>query len=760
MPAIKETTWDLIISDKELSEIAIPRTKEYIEQSIKTAELDLFLAEGWEIKSQNSRYSTIKKPKRNGDGFEDEVWSIFYKMGFKFMNKNNNFGVVYSPENGLSKQIDVIAIDEEVCLLIECKESSKYGTKRNFQMDINEVPSFYDKVCQILRNRYPKVKFKYIFATKNIDVSDKDKSRMKENNIIHFDYSTILYYKALVSHLGSAGKYQLLGQLFAGQKISNLDVRIPAIRGKMGSHTYYSFVMAPEQLLKISYILHKTNANNDYEDLLPSYQRLIKKERLNSVRDFINNKKGFFPNSIVISIDTKRDLVYDLAPSSFNQDKLMKVGILHLPQIYQSAYIIDGQHRLYGYSDTLYATENSIPVVAFVNLNKIEQLKLFMEINLNQKAVPKALRNILEIDVYYDSSDPNLSQSALLGKICKHLGEDNNSALKGRIVIGEDAVTKRCNITIENLKLALEKTHFFNKLKRNGQIQTNGIGFFDKNNNELTFNSIYPLLLKFFNSVRNEFRAEWDKEDNYLVKNNFIGALIRILDDMISIQYNKNPKITSSLDSAWNSIQENFANMLLVISSLTPEERNYIASQKGAAAPYNAWRQIQMKMFELDNGFSNEDIETYFTQYHRNYNDEAKPKIVKIKSLLIEKIKKIFSDNNWMRNYLSEDQENDITARVNSKNNTNERNGSSIRINEWDEINFLDISKMLAHGSNWTDYFKGMFSEWIPDSNKNSISVLLTTINKCNDNINNGHKINGNDFKAIETLFLSMIGSD
>lgn len=231
-----------------------------------------------QLKKEGVKKSTVIKAKKPGDAFEDEVWTIFYKMGFKHMNKNNAFAVLYSPENNLSKQIDVVAIDDETCLLIECKEANRYGTNRNFQQDINEVPSFFGKVCNVLRSRFPNVKCKYIFATKNCIVSQQDKNRMKEHGIVHFDYSAILYYKALVDHLGKAAKYQLLGQIFAGQKITGMDMKIPAIKGKMGGLTYYSFVMTPEKLLKIGYVLHKTNANNDYEDLLPSYQRLIKKE--------------------------------------------------------------------------------------------------------------------------------------------------------------------------------------------------------------------------------------------------------------------------------------------------------------------------------------------------------------------------------------------------------------------------------------------------------------------------------------------------
>ena len=264
MPKVTETTWDLLISGDQLDEIAIPRCKEHIEMKVPNDKVDLYESEGWNFLKANKKNSTIYKEKSLGDAFEDEVWSVFYHMGFKVMNKNNKFAIVYGEQAQLSKQIDVLAIDDETCLLIECKESCQYHTKRTLQMDINEVPAYFSKCCNVIKSKYPNLKFKCIFATKNISVTQNDKKRMKENNIVHFDYATVLYYKALVSHLGTAAKYQLLGQLFAGQKIAKMDDKIPAIRGKMGPYTYYSFVISPQKLLKISYVLHKTNANNDY----------------------------------------------------------------------------------------------------------------------------------------------------------------------------------------------------------------------------------------------------------------------------------------------------------------------------------------------------------------------------------------------------------------------------------------------------------------------------------------------------------------
>lgn len=83
-----------------------------------------------------------------------------------------------------------------------------------------------------------------------------------------------------------------------------------------------------------------------------------------------------------------KKLRFDLATPQV-ENAISRIGILYLPQLYRSAYIIDGQHRLYGYADSKHTEDNTVPVVAFVNLDKDKQVELFMEINENQKAVSR-----------------------------------------------------------------------------------------------------------------------------------------------------------------------------------------------------------------------------------------------------------------------------------------------------------------------------------------------------------------------------------
>lgn len=335
------------MENEELESAFNERKKNKITEKICLTEYDRYHAQGWEIvKEYRNGKLLVDKEKSIGDQFENEVWCIFRKMGFKIMNGTNDFAVSYSLNNhNLTKQIDVVAIDDEVCLLIECKATERISTKQ-WKTELESINGYYGGIVNEIKTKYPNRKMKYIFATKNYVIGQQDKDRMSEFKIVNFEYDTIRYYNELVTHLGAAAKYQLLGNLFAKTTIKGMEERVPAIQGKMGGLTYYSFSIEPERLLKIAYILHRNNANIEY---MPTYQRLIKKERLKAIREFINSG-GYFPNSLIISIDPEgRELTFDQSELKV-ENSVSKIGILHLPKKYQSAYVIDGQHRLYGYS--------------------------------------------------------------------------------------------------------------------------------------------------------------------------------------------------------------------------------------------------------------------------------------------------------------------------------------------------------------------------------------------------------------------------
>src|SRR4029079_11504270 len=93
---------------------------------------------------------------------------------------------------------------------------------------------------------------------------------------------------------------------------------------------------------------------------------------------------GVFPTNIVVNFRTKRrfDLSADRSQGDF------AFGTLYLPNTFKSAWVIDGQHRLYGFAGTSRESSTQLPVLAFERLAPQDEARLFVDINNKQVKVP------------------------------------------------------------------------------------------------------------------------------------------------------------------------------------------------------------------------------------------------------------------------------------------------------------------------------------------------------------------------------------
>lgn len=516
----------------------------------------------------------------------------------------------------------------------------------------------------------------------------------------------------LAKHLGSCSRYQLLGSLFANQEIKNMDDKVPAIQGKMGGYTYYSFSIEPEKLLKIGYVLHRSEAN---KNMMPTYQRLIKKKRLQEVRSFINDG-GYFPNSIIISIDTNgKGLVFDQSASKVDST-ISKIGILHIPKRYRSAYIIDGQHRLYGYSDSLYAETNTIPVVAFVDLERSEQIKLFMDINENQKAVPKSLRVTLNADMLWESPDFSEQRQALRSKIAQMLGEESTSPLNSRIVIGENESTPTRCITVEAIQSALKKCRFFDSYGKKNVLQKEGT--FDCKDNQETCDLFYPFIEKCLLYIRETCLDEWDKGDQdsgMLTMNRGIQAVIRVIDDVVNMLVEKGmiqPK-TQALDDMFGLIQYYLKPLTDYINNLNAEQRKDLRGYFGGGADTRFWRAYQKAIADMRPDFVPDGLEEFWQNETKIYNEETKSMLreieAKVKLLISERLGEYFGDS-WLIKGLPKN----IYTRA--KGEADEAmyvhvssTGEEIDIPIWDYVTLPECKQIILNGKNWSLFFEDTF---------------------------------------------------
>jgi len=543
-------------------------------------------------------------------------------------------------------------------------------------------------------------------------MSKADMNKLNEWNIAYFSDATIEYYTELARHLGSCARYQLLGNLFAGQEIRNMDNKIPAIRGEMGGSTYYSFSVEPEKLLKIGYVLHRNEAN---KNMMPTYQRLIKKKRLNEVQAFIE-QGGYFPNSIIISIDTGgKGLQFDLAAAK-HEGSISKLGLLHLPKKYRSAYIIDGQHRLYGYSDSSYALNNTVPVVAFVDLAREEQIKLFMDINENQKAVSKTLRETLYADMLWVSEDYNEQRHALRSKIAQMLGEEETSPLFGRVVIGENEKTSIRCITIEAVQAALKRCNFFTQYGKKNIIVKDGT--FDVGTNEATCDIFYPFIESCLKYIKSNLEDEWSKSENesgLLTINRGIQGIIRVINDVIDhlvASGSIDPK-TDKAEVLSREVEYYLDPLITFFSVVSPEQRKELRGFFGGGADTRFWRTFQKAIADIRDDFCPEGLTKYWEDEAKTYNEESSSYLRdienRIKEIVSSQLQKAHGEN-WLIHGLpktiytaakkdADDQTYDVIAR-----------GGSGEISVWDCVSMADCKSIITYEKNWSELFENMLT--------------------------------------------------
>ena len=415
-------------------------TTKLIAEKVKLEEAD-----GWRPIRQNAKSTRMAKAKPAAEQLEDEVWSMLAQMGFKEMSKGRQFHIPVE-ETLEPRQIDVFAKDDETVVIVECTHKQTPG-KKNMSALIEKIRAIREPVHTSIKDYYgrkEKVKVRHVIATKNIEWSDADLSKCKVAQIAVITDGEINYYAALVKHLRHAARYQFLAHMFRGQKIEGLANEVVATRGKMGGDTFYTFLIRPDDLLKIAYVGHK--ASRDIENL-ETYQRMLQPKRLKQIAAYINGG-GKFPTNTVVNLKTGKKSTLKFEERAKIGDEAL--GILHLPPLYASAWIIDGQHRLYGYA---YAREgngfdqdkSTVPVLAYENLPAEKEMNLFVDINSKQVKVPTGLLVELYSDLHWYSSEPDKAFQALLSRICSRLNIETTSPLNGRMVVtGKKKTSFRC----------------------------------------------------------------------------------------------------------------------------------------------------------------------------------------------------------------------------------------------------------------------------------------------------------------------------
>jgi len=518
-----------ILNIEQLRGIASRKNKAQEYKSVRNEAVSTELQNGWVVQKQNKTTTRLTRRKNHQVAFEDRVWMLMYRMGFIYMSGQGGASLIVNINE--SKQPDnhitLVAIDEEVALAIDCKSSPALHKATDLS---NELPRFRilrDHFTKAVKDRFSssaKRSNLFVILTNQIVFSEADRTQASDAGITILTDTDLTYYETLVSQIGTAARYQFLADLLAGRAIPGLELTVPAIKTKMGKFIAYNFSVRPEYLLKISFVSHRAKGKPSDID---AYQRMLKKSRLNRIRQYIS-EGGIFPTNIVVNIAQSRWLTFDRGKQE-SEDPNSTFGWLNIRPAYRVAWIIDGQHRLFAYAGHAEANKSLISVMAFVDLPASEQARLFVDINAEQRKVKQSLLQELYAELHWDADDIEVRVQAILSKAIQALDGDPTSPFFHRIQKADDARTDLRCISLTTIFKALESSRLFVS-KRKGRIVE--YGPFWRHDNITTMKRTQAVLNGFFEVIGSTARELWNKgagPGGGLAMNNGVTACINAL---------------------------------------------------------------------------------------------------------------------------------------------------------------------------------------------------------------------------------------
>jgi DGQHR domain-containing protein len=174
-----------------------------------------------------------------------------------------------------------------------------------------------------------------------------------------------------------------------------------------GRHKFYTCTISSEVLAKCCFVTTR------FDDNIEGFQRRLDEKRAQAIADYIDAGLGTIPSSIILSAQPEAAL------KDVGQGKTISFRVN--PKAF---LIIDGQHRVFGFSKS--NTRLRVPVVIYTGLSRVEETRLFIDINSKQKGVPSEL--LLDIKKL---ADYERREETFLREVYDLFHSRNESALLG-----------------------------------------------------------------------------------------------------------------------------------------------------------------------------------------------------------------------------------------------------------------------------------------------------------------------------------------
>lgn len=407
---------------------------------------------------KEAKLKQIKNSKNyHGYKFEYDIWNLFLSLGPNFIS-NPNINATYDLKNisavvkaNKDHQNDLVAYFDKHIFIVECKATKSRRGKSYAQLQEAAVDTF--TLSQIKNKRIKKLYGTtfvpvHSICSEGYNISEEEKEKSFQDRKVFLITEEIRNYINTVIEVSGSKEFsfnQLLG-LFRSGKPDYGKKYIRAFTSKSGinkKHNVFTFSISPNEMIPISTVSHQA-ASKIYQskDKMNShYQRLLTKRRIEQVAEFLNKSHQPFPNNILVNYRGKKKLQFEqnnAKAESSNEVIGNMPGTLIIDACPATFHVIDGQHRLFGYTGVKKKLNgvgirdtHRVLVTAFENLNVEEEADVFLEVNTNAKPIKPGL--VMEIEF----STERVFRRNLATSVVFKLREKDDSALKELILEAE-----------------------------------------------------------------------------------------------------------------------------------------------------------------------------------------------------------------------------------------------------------------------------------------------------------------------------------
>lgn len=344
--------------------------------------------------------------------------------------------------------------------------------------------------------------------------------------------------------------FDKVGKWAVNDLLSFLDIKpktrtnaiINATQFFLGSVRAYSYVESVNNLLQYCYVFRRKKDDS-------GYQRMIRRERIDRIAKRIQNNTLFaFPNSILVSCPDVNRICDN--PEEIS-DCPAEVEI-KIPNYFCACRIIDGQHRLLGFSklDETLQEQHFIPVVVLENIEQQDEIKTFIDINSGQKKIDRDHIMVLEADFPWEvDKNPKEFYEKKAVVIAKKL--NRTDPLKERIFIPEALAKKKGKIALNTFVMAILNNKFIGPKKCLFQR--------DYNDNKTPYDKIKEIFILAKKHIPKHCRDA----DSFFMTNQGVRVLFRVI--QIFTRNNINETITVSLEDFLKDLGKVLTNTVIEI---------------------------------------------------------------------------------------------------------------------------------------------------------------------------------------------------